>query len=139
MLNITYVSCRWTQPPLLSVPIPERCYCHQGQGTGKVLGRISAYSVGKLQSRTQMSLSTHFCDPQARQSPRLPHAAASLPSHPVGWRRRHASRTAKQQCHCSLFPLLRLRYTGQAELMPFWCVQPEKKKKQKKQIQPSST
>lgn len=57
--------------------IPEGCYSHQGQGAGEVSGRISAYSVGKLQSRMQMPLSTHFCDPQALPSSRYPHAAAS--------------------------------------------------------------
>lgn len=132
MQNITLGSCRWAWPPPLSVPIPEMCYCHQGQGTGEVLGRISAYGVGKLQSRMQKSLSTHFWDPQALPSPRYPHAAVSLPSHPVGWRRRDASRTAKQECCCSLFPLLKLRHTRQAELTPFQGVQTEKKKMQGK-------
>lgn len=59
-----------------------------------------------------------------------PHAAASLPSHPVGWRRRDASKTAKLKCHCSLFPLLKLGLTRQAEWTPFQGVQPEEKKMQ---------
>lgn len=57
----------------------------------------------------------------------------------VGWRRRDASTTAKQECCCSLFPLLKLRLNRQENALPGCPAWEEKNAgKGQKQRQPSS-